>query len=59
MTAAAAPGAELFELDAGWYEGAGERDPFDFAPGLGTWGVDPKSFRTACASWPIAPTASG
>ncbi|MEO5823220.1 MAG: hypothetical protein ABIT71_22170, partial [Vicinamibacteraceae bacterium] len=37
MHAAAAAGAELFELDAGWYEGAGELDAFDFASGLGTW----------------------
>ena len=44
MTAAAAAGAELFELDAGWYEGAGERDVFDFASGLGTWRVDKEKF---------------
>ena len=44
MFAAAAAGAELFELDAGWYEGAGERDAFDFASGLGTWRVDKKKF---------------
>jgi alpha-galactosidase len=44
MYAAAAAGAELFELDAGWYEGAGERDAFDFASGLGTWRVDRKKF---------------
>ena len=44
MFAAAAAGAELFELDAGWYEGAGELDAFDFASGLGTWRVDRKKF---------------
>jgi alpha-galactosidase len=44
MTAAAAAGAELFELDAGWYEGAGELDAFDFASGLGTWRVDKDKF---------------
>jgi alpha-galactosidase len=44
MQAAAAAGAELFELDAGWYEGAGERDAFDFSSGLGTWRVDAKKF---------------
>jgi alpha-galactosidase len=44
MYAAAAAGTELFELDAGWYEGAGDRDAFDFASGLGTWLVDKKKF---------------
>jgi alpha-galactosidase len=44
MEEAAAAGAELFELDAGWYEGAGERHPFDFASGLGTYRVDRKKF---------------
>ena len=44
MSAAAAAGAELFELDAGWYEGAGELDAFDFASGLGTWRVDKDKF---------------
>ena len=44
MYAAAAAGAELFELDAGWYDGAGERDAFDFASGLGTWRVDKEKF---------------
>ena len=44
MNAAAAAGTELFELDAGWYEGAGERDIFDFASGLGSWRVDAKKF---------------
>ena len=44
MYAAAAAGAELFELDAGWYEGAGELHAFDFASGLGTWRVDKEKF---------------
>ena len=44
MDAAAAAGAELFELDAGWYEGAGELDAFDFASGLGSWKLDDKKF---------------
>jgi alpha-galactosidase len=44
MSAAAAAGTELFELDAGWYEGAGELDAFDFASGLGTWRVDKEKF---------------
>jgi alpha-galactosidase len=44
MEIAAAAGAELFELDAGWYEDAGERDAFDFASGLGNWKVDAHKF---------------
>lgn len=44
MHDAAAAGAELFELDAGWYQGAGELHAFDFASGLGTWRVDRKKF---------------
>jgi alpha-galactosidase len=44
MEEAAAVGAELFELDAGWYEGAGEQHAFDFASGLGTYRVDRKKF---------------
>jgi len=44
MEVAAAAGAELFELDAGWYEGAGELDTFDFASGLGSWKLDEKKF---------------
>ena len=44
MADASAAGAELFELDAGWYEGAGERDPFDFSSGLGSFRVDTKKF---------------
>lgn len=44
MDLAAAAGAELFGLDAGWYEGAGERHDFDFHSGLGTWRVDRHKF---------------
>ena len=44
MEAAANAGAELFELDAGWYEGAGERDAFDFHSGLGSYKVDAHKF---------------
>jgi alpha-galactosidase len=44
MSAAAAAGTELFELDAGWYEGAGQLDAFDFASGLGTFRVDQDKF---------------
>jgi alpha-galactosidase len=44
MEEAAAAGAELFELDAGWYEGAGELDAFDFTSGLGSWRVDTDKF---------------
>jgi alpha-galactosidase len=44
MEMAAAAGAELFELDAGWYEDSGELDAFDFASGLGNWTVDKHKF---------------
>jgi alpha-galactosidase len=44
IDAAAAAGAELFELDAGWYEGAGELHDFDFSSGLGTYRVDRDKF---------------
>jgi alpha-galactosidase len=44
IDAAAEAGAELFELDAGWYEGAGEQDAFDFSSGLGSWRVDRRKF---------------
>ena len=44
MREAASVGAELFELDAGWYEGAGEQHAYDFASGLGTWRVDRDKF---------------
>jgi alpha-galactosidase len=37
---AAALGAELFVLDAGWYSGAGRNGVGDFTSGLGTWQVD-------------------
>jgi alpha-galactosidase len=44
MDAAAALGAELFVLDAGWYLGAGAGGPFDFDAGLGDWTADPARF---------------
>ncbi len=57
MQAAAAAGAELFELDAGWYEGAGERDDFDFASGLGSFRVDTDKFPRGLR--PLADRAHG
>jgi alpha-galactosidase len=36
MQSAAALGAELFVIDAGWYTGAGASGPMDFDSGLGT-----------------------
>ncbi|HEX7136367.1 MAG TPA: glycoside hydrolase family 36 protein [Vicinamibacterales bacterium] len=44
MDAAAALGAELFVIDAGWYPGAGAGGPFDFDAGLGGWTPDPARF---------------
>ena len=44
MDAAAALGAELFVIDAGWYIGAGAGGPFDFDAGLGGWAPDPARF---------------
>jgi alpha-galactosidase len=44
MQAAAEAGVELFQVDAGWYEGAGELDAFDFSSGLGSWRVDREKF---------------
>lgn len=41
---AAALGAELFMMDAGWYTGAGRGGPGDFTSGLGTWQVDRARF---------------
>lgn len=40
----AALGGELFQLDAGWYPGAGARDLWDFTTGLGSWEVDAGRF---------------
>ena len=57
MHDAAAAGAELFELDAGWYEGAGEQHAFDFHSGLGTWRVDTKKFPNGLR--PLADLAHG
>ena len=44
MDSAAAMGAELFVIDAGWYAGAGEEGAFDFDSGLGSWTPDPARF---------------
>ncbi len=44
MDGAAALGAELFVLDAGWYQGAGADNAFDFDSGLGSWTADPARF---------------
>jgi hypothetical protein len=42
---AALAGTELFQLDAGWYVGAGRSGHYDFTSGLGTWEVDSARFR--------------
>jgi alpha-galactosidase len=44
MDRAAALGAELFVLDAGWYQGAGAGGRWDFDSGLGSWEADPDRF---------------
>lgn len=44
MERVAALGAELFVLDAGWYEGTGAAGPSDFDAGLGSWVADPARF---------------
>jgi alpha-galactosidase len=49
MDQAAAIGAELFVIDAGWYEGTGAAGPFDFDAGLGTWTPDPVRFPNGLA----------
>lgn len=41
---AAALGAELFVVDAGWYVGAGRGGVADFSSGLGTWEIDAARF---------------
>ena len=41
---AAALGAELFVVDAGWYAGAGRAGAGDFASGLGLWQADASRF---------------
>jgi alpha-galactosidase len=57
MRVAAATGTELFELDAGWYEHAGELGSFDFASGLGTFRVDKDKFPDGLR--PLADFAHG
>jgi alpha-galactosidase len=44
MKRVASLGAELFVVDAGWYEGAGAADRFDFDGGLGSWAADSARF---------------
>ena len=44
MARAASLGAELFVIDAGWYEGTGVAGPYDFDSGLGSWIPDPVRF---------------
>jgi alpha-galactosidase len=50
MDGAAALGAELFVIDAGWYEGAGAANAFDYDSGLGSWQVDATRFPDGLAS---------
>ena len=50
MDGAAALGAELFVIDAGWYEGAGAENAFDYDSGLGSWQVDAARFPDGLAS---------
>ena len=50
MDRAAALGVELFVMDAGWYQGAGETSDFDFESGLGTWTEDRDRFPSGLAS---------
>jgi alpha-galactosidase len=44
MSSAAALGAELFVVDAGWYAGSNDGGPADFTPGLGSWRPDSARF---------------
>jgi alpha-galactosidase len=44
MDRAAALGAEIFVVDAGWYSGADTDNTSNFDQGLGTWEVDPSRF---------------
>lgn len=44
MSRASGLGVELFVVDAGWYQGAGANDTFDFTTGLGSWTVDHDRF---------------
>jgi alpha-galactosidase len=50
MDNAAALGAELFVIDAGWYTGADTANPSDFDQGLGTWAVDPARFPSGMSA---------
>ena len=44
MDGVAQAGAELFQLDAGWYPPIDADDRFDFTAGLGSWQVDRERF---------------
>jgi alpha-galactosidase len=44
IDAAAALGAEVFVLDAGWYQGAGQSGAADYSSGLGSWQADSTRF---------------
>jgi alpha-galactosidase len=44
MSRASGLGVELFVVDAGWYQGAGTNETFDFTTGLGSWTVDHDRF---------------
>jgi len=50
MDGAAALGAELFVVDAGWYQGAGANNAFDYDSGLGSWQVDTSRFPDGLAA---------
>lgn len=47
---AASLGVELFVVDAGWWQGAGETNDYDFESGLGTWTEDQDRFPSSLAS---------
>lgn len=44
LQTAAAIGIEVFQVDAGWYVGAGEDGAFDFTSGLGSYQIDTARF---------------
>ena len=50
MERAAALGAELFVLDAGWYAGADVDDATDFSRGVGNWHADEGRFPSGLAA---------
>lgn len=44
LEVAKAIGVEVFQVDAGWYAGAGEQDAYDFTSGLSSYEVDREKF---------------